>query len=126
MNVIIAGPRDLNLSVEEVQYCVDQTGLDVTFVVEGGATGVDRSAYRWAVEKLGKDKCKRILARWAFWKEQGNVGFAGPERNRRMARHPRIHALIAIVRKGRPITSGTSSMIAEAVLAGLIVKIVEV
>lgn len=116
MKVIVAGPRDLLLSEEEVAEALDASGFEVSEIFEGGATGVDSSA-AWYARQRGvpyKSFC-------ADWTKHGKA--AGPIRNREMSKY--ADALVVIRDRGR-ITRGTSHMEGEARSAGLSVYVHEV
>jgi hypothetical protein len=79
MKVIIAGTRtidDYKLVVESIQ----RSGYDITEVVSGCATGVDRLGERWAI--ANNIPVKEMPA---DWNRYGNS--AGPHRNRQMAEY---------------------------------------
>lgn len=124
MKVIICGPRDLWLTVGEMEYVVQCSGFNVSSIVEGGAKGVDRSARNYA--KIKSIPFSTINARWDYWRSRGNVVYAGRERNYRMAHFEEADACIAVIRKNVPISGGTGHSIAENVRAGNKVCIKEV
>lgn len=113
MKVIVAGPRDLLLSEEEVQEALAVSGFEVTEIVEGGATGVDSSA-AWYARRRGV-ACRSFPADWT---KHGEA--AGPIRNREMARY--ADALV-IVRDNERITRGAASMEGQARDKGLPVHV---
>lgn len=113
MRVIIAGPRDY-LNYDKVLKAIVGSGLVITEVVSGGATGVDRLGERWA-----KSRDIPIALFPADWSTHGKA--AGPIRNKQMAEY--ADALIAI-RRG--FTPGTANMIETARWYGLLVHIHEV
>ena len=79
MKVIIAGSRsidDYSLVVQAMQRC----GYNVTEVVTGCATGVDRMGEQWA--RANDIPIKEMPA---DWNRHGNS--AGPQRNRAMAEY---------------------------------------
>ena len=79
MKVIIAGTRsveDYKLVVESIQ----RSGYNITEVVSGCATGVDRLGERWAI--ANNIPVKEMPA---DWNRYGNS--AGPMRNRQMAEY---------------------------------------
>ncbi len=116
MKVVIAGPRDLNfLKAFVIADAVRTSGFEVTELVHGGASGVDRAGELWA-----KDASVPTRAFYPYWKTHGRA--AGPIRNREMAAY--ADALIVVKQKGVD-TPGTSSMIREAEKAGLPVHIEE-
>jgi hypothetical protein len=88
MKVIIAGSRDITtLDNETISHIVGTTPFKITELVNGGARGIDLSAYNWA-------KAKRLPIKTFIpeWDEHGRA--AGPIRNRQMAEY--ADALIAI------------------------------
>lgn len=77
MKVIIAGTR----SVDDYKLVVDtiqRSGYDITEVVSGCATGVDRLGERWAI--ANNITVKEMPADWARFGKS-----AGPQRNKAMA-----------------------------------------
>lgn len=79
MKVIIAGTRTVDnykLVVESVQ----RSGYNITEVVSGCATGVDRLGERWAI--ANNIPVKEMPADWGRF---GNA--AGPHRNKQMAEY---------------------------------------
>lgn len=99
MKVIIAGGRDISVPSELIQIAVKQSGFDVTEVISGGASGVDRCGEIWA-NKYGIP----IVIFPARWTIHGKS--AGPIRNKEMAEYS--DALIAF-----PGGEGTSNMILQ-------------
>jgi len=79
MKVIIAGSRSINdysLVVQAMQNC----GYQVTEIVTGCATGIDRLGEQWA--RANNIPIKEMPA---DWNRYGNS--AGPQRNRAMAEY---------------------------------------
>lgn len=109
MKVIIAGSRDLNVSIGEIDRAVEAAQFSVSMLVSGGASGIDRVGEMWARSVFS---LVRIFP--ADWETHGRA--AGPIRNAKMASFS--DALIAIYRKGK-LTPGTRSMISEARKRGL-------
>lgn len=109
MKVIIAGSRDLNVSISDIDRAVVASGFGVGEVVSGMASGIDRTGEIW-----GRSVHSLIKTFPANWTKHGRA--AGPIRNRAMAEY--ADALIAIYRKGK-LTPGTRSMITEARKRGL-------
>lgn len=105
MKVIIAGTR----SVEDyklVVQSVERSGYDITEVVCGCATGIDRLGEQWAISR--SVPVKEMPANWTLYGKR-----AGPERNRRMADY--ADAAI-IIWDGK--SAGTRNMIDEMIRAG--------
>ncbi len=50
MKVVIAGSRDLNLTVEELNEIIIKSNLQITEVVSGTARGIDQLGEHWATE----------------------------------------------------------------------------
>lgn len=110
--VIIAGGRDFNdftFFSQKVKEALVDLNLDreKTLIIEGGARGADRMAYRFA--KKHNITTKRENAEW---NKYGNA--AGPIRNKKMAEQGDV--LIAFW-DGQ--SSGTKNMIEEAEKKGL-------
>jgi len=107
MKVIIAGCRDISLSVETMCQIVRASGFVVSEVVCGEARGIDTSGRKWA-ETWGIPVAS-FPADWqCFGKRAGMI------RNRQMANH--ADALIAVW-DGK--SRGTANMIEEAKKRGL-------
>lgn len=102
MITIIAGGRNYYLTESDIGKL---DALPITEVVEGGAPGVDRCAFRYAYKKG-----LRCTTFNAMWQEEGRA--AGPIRNRKMANYAEAVVLF-------PGGRGTQSMYNEAVKAGL-------
>lgn len=113
MKVIIAGPRDLNVSQQTMLRAVERSGFEVTEVVHGGASGVDMGAAELAFTYMMPEKVFRPR-----WNTHGRA--AGPMRNRKMAEYG--DALVVVKRRGKE-TAGTSSMVREAERKGLPVHV---
>ena len=107
MKVIIAGPRDLFPSIEEVDKAVVASGFEVTEEVCGKAKGVDTSGENWA--KANNIPVKEF---YALWKKFGNQ--AGYVRNSDMGDYG--EALIAL---WDGVSKGTKNMIEIAERKGL-------
>lgn len=105
MKVMIAGPRDLWLPIEKVQKAVDASGFDVTVHINGMAKGVDRSALYWALSK--GLYVIQLSARWDYWREKGNAGYAGPERNKIASE---IGDALIVIKREVEWTKGTTSI----------------
>lgn len=98
MRVIIAGGREINLSLEKVVEIVKASGYAVTEVVSGGAPGVDKSGEAFATQS----NIPTVVFP-ADWEKY--PGRAGPIRNSKMALY--AEALIAVPGAG----PGTQDMI---------------
>lgn len=116
--VIIAGPRDLDPSSQQVSRAVLASGFSPTEIVFGGYSGVDFAGEQWA--RLTAEIPFHVIP--ARWKHVGN-GSAGPQRNAKLAKY--ADALI-VIRRWNQRTSGTGSMIAKARVAGLPIHVEEV
>lgn len=101
MKLIIAGNRDRFPSVDAIGRAVHSMGIEVTEVVNGGASGVDAQAWSWAT--LAGLPVKPFPADWG---KHGKA--AGPIRNRQMAEY--ADALLAIWDGQSP---GTRNMVQE-------------
>jgi hypothetical protein len=113
MKLIVAGNRELT-DYAVVKTAIDEiiaSGVIITAIIDGAASGVDNLASRYALEH-GMENI-RIPAEWGLY-HRG----AGPVRNRRMAEMG--DALLAIW-DGR--SRGTKNMIASARQKGLPVYI---
>jgi hypothetical protein len=119
MKLAISGPRDLRIEPNDVRFYVMTSGFEPTHINVGDAKGVDDAVRQYAA-KYFPDNWDRYDADWNGYDKQ-----AGPIRNRRMVQDS--DALIAFIRAGsRPVTSGTASAIAEAVVKGIPIFIVEI
>ena len=118
MRVLICGGRDLNpslvwhwLEAHATELCADALGRSsnvlITHVIQGGATGADTGAERWARASEVPVSCFR-----ADWEQYGRQ--AGPLRNTRMLAEGRPDAVIAF-QGGK----GTADMVRKARAAGL-------
>ena len=114
MLIVVAGPRDLVPTFEEVAEALEESGFNPTAIVSGKSTGVDTVAIEYA-KHYGIQPIE-MEALWNFYRKQGNVKVAGPKRNGMMALVG--EALVVIRRKGEH-TSGTSNMIEKAKEYGL-------
>jgi len=124
MKVIIAGPRTMVLSINDIDQIVAESGFTIDQLVCGMAEGVDMSALEWANWcGIDIDECP---AKWTDLTVSGAVirerydgtkynAAAGPIRNKEMAE--KADALIAI--RGSKATKGTSGMIKLAREQGL-------
>lgn len=103
MKLIIAGSRDLFIKTDLIHKLIIEHKLEVTEVVSGAATGVDKCGESYA-NKYGIS-IKQFPANWNL---HGKA--AGPTRNRLMAKY--ADSAMVIMRKGKP-TPGSSNMIDE-------------
>lgn len=78
MKLLIAGTRDLRISLEEIEAEVRRLRLKVTTVLSGQVGEVDLAGERWAEAKGITVECFP-----ADWENYGKS--AGPRRNRTMA-----------------------------------------
>lgn len=85
MRVIIAGSRDISPSDEWISDEVEASGFEVTELVCGMCRGVDMCAKKWADAR--GIPVKPYYARWSYWRQAGQEGRAGPERNGWMAEY---------------------------------------
>lgn len=100
MKVIIAGSRDIVLSVSELSDIVAKSGFEITEVVSGTCRGIDVCGEEYALVK--SLPVKQFPAEWKKY-----FGRAGGIRNAKMAAY--ADALIAIPGVG----PGTKDMIAK-------------
>jgi hypothetical protein len=110
MRTIIAGSRDLN-SYTLVANAVQESGIEPTVVLSGGARGIDSQAEKWASRR--GIPVEYYPAMWKLW---GNS--AGPRRNVEMAAN--ADALIAVWDGS---SRGTKHMIETALSKGLTVYV---
>ncbi len=99
--VIIAGSRSIT-DYEELKKAIIDSKLDISFVISGGANGVDKMGERYAREN--KDTITGLWIFKADWDKYGKK--AGHIRNKQMAEH--ADALIALWDGTSP---GTKDMI---------------
>lgn len=106
VRLVIAGPRDLEVSDREIHEAVDRLlathNLIPSEVVSGNQFGVDRCGERWA--RACGLPVKPFPVTPADWKKYGKP--AGPRRNGLMADY--ADALLAMRHR---VTSGTGDMI---------------
>lgn len=88
MRVIIAGSRNWDKTVYELDDIVKASGFEITQVVSGNAKGPDQCGERWAI-KIGRVPVMFFPANWSTLGKS-----AGYERNKEMAVY--ADALIAI------------------------------
>lgn len=95
------------------EYKEDDSWLPLDIVIiEGGARGVDRAAFDWAIVNFAQ-----IKEYPADWKKHGKV--AGPIRNKQMIDEGKPDVVIAF-----PGGRGTANMVEQARKAGI--KVIEV
>lgn len=126
MRLAISGPRDLDLSNEDILYALMRAGWAphyITCIIEGGAKGVDKAA-----RAFGHKHNITVHTEKAEWTLYNPSKLAGPYRNMKMATDEEIdaEALLAFRRRGKPVTGGTASAIAEFFCAGLPIYVAEV
>ena len=105
MSVIIAGSRDLEITVDELDTIIKESGFKIEKLLNGLCkTGIDAIALKWSHEN-------NIVTELypADWSKHGLAG--GPIRNREMAQN--ATALIGIYKKDK-LGPGTKNMIEEA------------
>jgi len=118
MRILICGGRGLDpalvwnwLEEHATELCADALGRSsnvlITHVIQGGATGADTGAERWAWASEIPVTCFR-----ADWEQYGRQ--AGPLRNTQMLAEGRPDAVIAF-----PGGKGTADMVRKARAAGL-------
>ena len=100
MKVVIAGSRYFD-DYKYVEKCVNESDIEISTIISGGAMGVDFSAIKYA-----KEYGIPLVIFNADWFRYGKA--AGPIRNKKMAEL--CEALIAIKTNGK----GTQNMIKEA------------
>jgi hypothetical protein len=110
VRTIIAGSRDLN-SYTLVVRAVEESGIEPTVVLSGGARGIDDQGEKWASRR--GIPIERYLAEWKLWGRS-----AGYRRNVVMAE--RADALVAVWDGS---SRGTKHMIETALSKGLTVYI---
>lgn len=115
MRVICAGSRTID-DYFVVQYCIEQSGFEISKMLSGCCRGVDRRAEEWA--KLNRIPIDPYPANWDKYGKK-----AGPIRNGIMA--DRGDALIAILDKYAE-NKGTRNMIACARWYNLRIALFEV
>jgi predicted Rossmann-fold nucleotide-binding protein len=114
MRVLVCGGRgyDDYATVERVLGEI-HAATPITVIIEGGATGADQLAFRWAA--IGNRCGTETHA--ANWQDHGRA--AGPIRNATMLREGRPDLVVAF-----PGGRGTADMIKRAKAAG--VRVVKV
>ncbi|CAN0268283.1 unnamed protein product, partial [Scytosiphon promiscuus] len=112
VRVIVTGGRDY---AEETFVAVKLSELGVTELAEGGATGADRHARKWA-QLNGVPSV--VFPIWdSQWRKGGKA--EGPKRNARMLATFKPDAVVAF-----PGGLGTADMVRQAKRAG--VRVIEV
>lgn len=113
MRVLVCGGRDFD-DYKLIRQALDPLYLadkvDCFAVIQGGATGADKLARDWCVNR-GVD----YLNFAADWKQYGRA--AGPLRNARMIAEGRPDLVLAF-----PGGRGTADMVAKARAAGIPVR----
>lgn len=107
MNVIIAGSRGITLEPDVIADIVARSGFPITKLICGMASGIDRSAYRWALEAGIR------VEKMPFMSGYGKAG--GHIRNQKMV--DIADAWIGIIEGGW--TTGTKDCYAKAKKAKL-------
>jgi hypothetical protein len=114
MRVIIAGSRDLELSLGSLSQVIKESGFEIDTVVCGMARGVDMCGRLWGT------RMNKIVDEYpADWTTHGKS--AGFKRNVEMSKH--ADGLIAIMKPGG--SRGTQHMIDIALVKGLKVFVKE-
>lgn len=110
MRLLVCGGRDYG-DVGKVYDTLDEVHAGsagpISLVIEGGATGADALARKWA-----KDRRVPVRTYKAHWTKHGNA--AGPIRNQLMIDDGKPNAVIAF-----PGGHGTADMVLRAKAAGL-------
>lgn len=104
MRAIVCGGRDY---ANEKHIHETLSNLGVTFVIEGGASGADKAAAKWAYYNEVPNRCFP-----ADWKAHGRA--AGPIRNKQMLEVGKPDVVIAF-----PGGKGTENMVKQAEKAGV-------
>lgn len=90
MKVVIAGSRDSQISLEELENIIKETKIEIKEVVSGMSGNVDLLAVKFA------EKYNYVLAKFpADWNKFGRS--AGPRRNLEMAKY--ADAAVVIMKK---------------------------
>ncbi len=110
MRVLVCGGRDFN-DWGRVMEVLDNIHIDkkIDTIIEGGASGADTLAWKWAKNRLGKGNS---ISFEAEWDKHGKS--AGPMRNQRMIDEGKPDIVVAF-----PGGRGTQDMIRRAVRAGI-------
>lgn len=108
MRVLVCGGRDYTDRMAVFGVLDGLHRRDgITTIIQGGATGADEIAMRWAL-----DTDVNILTYGADWKAHGKA--AGPKRNQQMIDEGKPDMVVAF-----PGGRGTADMTSRAVAAGL-------
>lgn len=102
MRVIVAGTRDLEVSMAQLMTVIEHSGFAVTELVSGHSGNIDLLGEQWA--RALRIPVRRFTASWGVYGLS-----AGPKRNRQMADY--ADALIALWDGN---SRGTKNMIEEA------------
>ena len=105
MKVVICGSRSIK-DTDYVRNCIEQSRLDITEVISGGAGGVDTIAYWWA--QLKGIPCTMVRAEW---RKHGRS--AGVIRNHEMVK---VADAVIVIWDG--VSLGTKNTISQARIAG--------
>lgn len=94
MKLVIAGSRDINISVDILDKILEKNlnGYDITEIVSGGAKGVDSTGIKWA--ELKKIPIKLFIPNWALGRGAGLI------RNKEMGDYADIAIIIYNGSKG--------------------------
>lgn len=112
MKVVVCGPRNFT-SYNFVEECLKNH--DITFLIEGGARGVDSFARQYA--KTNGIEFKTFYPDWNMYGKS-----AGPMRNQHMLdQNPDL--VIVIVENGLGLRTGTYNTYASAVARRIPVKL---
>lgn len=117
--VLVCGSRDfnnaLNLFTTMDALHVD---YDFTIVIEGGATGADTFARRWA-----QGRGLLIQEHRAEWNKYGKA--AGPIRNKQMLTEGKPDLVVAFPKGSLSESRGTKNMVEQAQKAGIPVILID-
>lgn len=113
MRLIVCGGRDFK-NISRVNHVLQAVHAKrpITLLIEGGATGADRLARKWAISNNVPYKTVE-----ADWKAHGKA--AGPIRNGKMIHEEAADGVVAF-----PGGRGTADMVEQALENGL--KVMEV
>jgi len=111
MRVLVCGGRNYD-NWNTVCWILEAFKSDKTLIIEGGASGADKLASKWAYENQVPNKCFP-----ADWKVHGKA--AGPIRNQQMLDEGKPDIVIAF-----PGGKGTEDMVRRAKEAGI--EVIEV
>lgn len=110
MRVLVCGGRDFN-DYGRVMEVLDHIHVEsrIDKIIEGGASGADTLAWKWAKNRIGKIN---VLSFSAEWDKYGKS--AGPMRNQRMIDEGKPDIVVAF-----PGGKGTQDMVRRAERAGI-------